>query len=104
MLKKQVSTMEIQQSYITDKRYEKAKERVKAIKGFYGNLTAYCIVIPILIFLNYRTNSFPWVIFPTLGWGFGLMAHGMEAYGYNPLWGKRWEEKKIRDLMDNEEF
>ncbi len=104
MLKKQVSTMEIQQSYIDDKRYEKAKERVKAIKGFYGNLTAYCIVIPILIFLNYSTNSFPWAIFPTLGWGFGLLAHGMEAYGYNPLWGKSWEEKKIRDLMDNEEF
>jgi hypothetical protein len=104
MLTKMVDMQESQQSYISDKRYQKAKERVEAIKGFYGNLTAYCIVIPFLAWLNFRTTTFPWAIFPALGWGFGLLMHGMEAYGYNPLWGKRWEEKKIKELMDNEKF
>ncbi|WP_297798160.1 2TM domain-containing protein [uncultured Eudoraea sp.] len=104
ILIKKVSMQESQQSYISDKRYQKAKERVEAIKGFYGNLTAYCIVIPFLVWLNFRTTSFPWAIFPAMGWGFGLLMHGMEAYGYNPLWGKRWEERKIKELMDNDKF
>ncbi len=104
MLTQKVSIVEPQQEFIEDKRYQKAKERVEAIKGFYGNLIAYVIVIPCLAFLNYKTTSFPWIIFPVLGWGFGLLTHGMEAFGYNPLWGKRWEEKKLRELMDNEEF
>lgn len=104
MLTKMVSMRESQQLYISDKRYQKAKERVDAIKSFYGNLTAYCIVIPFLVWLNFRSTSFPWAIFPALGWGFGLLMHGIEAYGYNPLWGKNWEEKKIKELMDNDEF
>ncbi|TMM56864.1 histidine kinase [Maribacter algarum] len=104
MLTKQVSKVETQEIYIEDKRYEKAKEQVEKIKGFYGNLTSYLIVIPILIFINFRTTSFPWAIFPALGWGFGLTAHGLEAFGYNPLYGKKWEERKMREFMEDENF
>ncbi|RUA13851.1 MAG: histidine kinase [Flavobacteriia bacterium] len=104
MLTQEFSVVETQQSYIEEKRYIKAKERVKAIKDFYGNLTAYCIVIPFLWWLNSRTTDFLWAIFPTLGWGFGVLMHGMEAFGYNPLWGKRWEERKIKELMEKDDF
>ncbi len=104
MLTKQISVLETQETHLEDKLYEKAKERVEALKGFYGNLLAYCIVIPFLWVLNYNTTSFPWAIFPTLGWGFGVAAHAMEAYGYNPIWGKRWEEKKMRELMEDDDF
>ena len=104
MLTNAISFRETQASHISAKRYEKAKERVEAIKGFYGNLTAYCIVIPVLAYINYRTTSFTWVIFPALGWGFGLLGHGLKAYGYNPLFGKNWEERKIKELMDDDKF
>ncbi|WP_375324859.1 2TM domain-containing protein [Flagellimonas sp. GZD32] len=104
MLTQQYSVVETQETHIEEKRYVKAKERVKSIKDFYGNLMAYCIVIPFLWWLNFRTTDFLWAFFPTLGWGFGLMAHGMEAFGYNPLWGKRWEERKIRELMEKDDF
>ena len=77
---------------------------MEAIKKFYGNLASYLIVIPLLAWLNSRTNSFPWVIFPAIGWGFGVVMHGMEAYGLNPLYGKRWEERKIRELMEKDDF
>ncbi|WP_340202606.1 2TM domain-containing protein [Ascidiimonas sp. W6] len=100
LLTKQKSTMESQQNYIQDKRYQRALDRVEAIKSFYGNLTAYLIVIPILIFINYKSTSFPWAIFPALGWGFGVIAHGLEAYGFNPFLGKRWEERKIKEYME----
>ncbi|MFM1878325.1 MAG: hypothetical protein RLZZ241_1191 [Bacteroidota bacterium] len=104
VLTKRASTVKKQESLIADKRYEKAKAKLEAVKGFYANLTAYILVIPLLIWINYRTTSFPWAIFPALGWGFGLLMHGMEAYGVNPLWGKRWEERKIRELMEREDF
>ncbi|MFT6935232.1 MAG: two-component system LytT family sensor kinase [Maribacter sp.] len=104
MLSKKVSVVETQESYIEDKRYEKAKERVQAIKGFYGNLASYVIVIPILVFINWRTTSFPWAIFPALGWGFGLLGHGLQAFGYNPLFGRSWEERKLKEYMDDDGF
>lgn len=85
-------------------KYRRAKERVEAIKGFYTNVLAYCFVIPVLAYINYRTTSFPWVIFPILGWGFGLLMHGMEAYGYNPILGKGWEARKIKEFMENDRF
>ncbi|APQ15963.1 2TM domain-containing protein [Maribacter hydrothermalis] len=80
-------------------KYQKAKDKVEAIKGFYGNLLAYCIVIPILAYINYNTTSFPWAIFPALGWGFGVIMNGLYAFGYNPLFGKKWEERKIKEYM-----
>ena len=89
---------------IDEYKYKKAKERVECIKGFYGNLLAYLIVIPLLAYLNYRTTSFPWAIFPALGWGFGLIANAMYAFGYNPLFGKDWENQKIEELMRNDSF
>ncbi len=104
MLSKQISRIETQKEYLEDKLYEKAKERVENIKGFYGNLLSYCIVIPCLAILNYNTTSFPWVLFPAGGWGFGLLAHGLQAFGLNPLWGKNWEERKMREYMEDENF
>lgn len=104
MLTKPVSLLETQKSYVEDKLYEKAQEHVKALKGFYGNLLAYCIFIPCLAILNFKTSGFPWIIFPLLGWGFGVMVHGMETFGYNPIWGKRWEERKMRRFMDDDDF
>ena len=104
MLTKQISVRESQEEYLEDKRYEKAKERVQKIKGFYGNLFAYCLVIPFLIFINVKSGGFPWSLFPALGWGFGLTAHGFEAFGYNPLFGRSWEERKMQEFMDDENF
>jgi sensor histidine kinase YesM len=104
MLTREVSVLESQQHFIEDKRYERAKKKVEEIKGFYGNLISYCIVIPILVVVNLNTSNFPWVIFPALGWGFGLLTHGMEAYGYHPIWGKRWQERKMRQYMEDDRF
>ena len=104
MLTQKYTVLETQESYIEEKRYANAKERVKNIKDFYSNLMAYCIVIPFLWWLNFRTTDFLWAFFPTLGWGFGLTAHGLAAFGYNPLWGKRWEERKIKELMEKDDF
>ncbi|MGB3150344.1 MAG: 2TM domain-containing protein [Maribacter sp.] len=85
-------------------KYRRAKKRVEAIKSFYNHLLAYCIVIPFLAWVNYNITSFPWVLFPAIGWGIGLVGHWANAYGYNPILGKDWEERKIKDLMSGNEF
>jgi hypothetical protein len=79
--------------------YRKAARRVKELKGFYGNLTSYCLVIPFLAILNIITDaSHLWFFWPMLGWGIGIVAHGVNTFGI----GRSWEEKKIRELMEEE--
>lgn len=83
--------------------YKKAKKRVDNIKAFYMNLLCYCIVIPILIFINlYFTPEFYWFIFSALGWGLGLAFHGVSAFNTNVILSRNWEQRKIQELMEKE--
>lgn len=82
-----------------DKAYERAKKRVKEIKGFYGNLISYCTVIPFLIFVNlYTQNHYYWFWWPLLGWGVGVASHAFQVFGI----GTSWQEKKIQEIMDKQ--
>jgi len=100
LLTKKINVMEREIEWDKNNSYLNAKEKVTKLKGFYGNLTSYCIVIPALAVFNFlSSSSFPWVIFPAIGWGIGLLFHGMEVFGYNPLLGKDWEDKKIKEFM-----
>ncbi|WP_350285380.1 2TM domain-containing protein [uncultured Croceitalea sp.] len=85
-------------------KYKRAKERVECIKSFYTHAVVYAIVISFLVYINYRTTSFVWVVFPAVGWGLGLVGHGLKAFGQNLFLGKDWEERKIKEYMDNSEF
>lgn len=87
-----------------ENKYLKAKKKVDKLKSFYYSLLAYCAVIPLLAYLNFRTTSYPWIIFPAVGWGIGLAGLWFCAQGYNPILGKDWEERKIKEFMDNREF
>lgn len=92
------------ENYAKENSYLRAKRRVEEIKGFYGNLIAYIIIMPLLAWLNHRSTDFPWVIFPAVGWGLGVILNGMSAYGYNPILGKNWEERKIREFMSEDQL
>lgn len=84
-------------------RYQAASKRVKAIKGFYVNLTCYVLVISFLTFINLKyTPEHLWFFWPMLGWGFGLFFHAMGVFRIIPFFGEDWEEKKIKELMDKE--
>lgn len=98
ILTKQITIMETKTNYNQDMAYARAKERVERIKGFYGNLISYCIVIPILIIVNVNTSKFQWFWFAMFGWGIGVLFHGLETFGY----GKTWEERKIQEILEKE--
>ena len=100
MLTKQITIMETKSSHNREDAYYRAKKQVEEIKGFYGNLISYCIVIPFLAFLNYQTSwNFQWFWFPMLGWGMGLVFHGFAVFGY----GKSWEQRKIQEILEKED-
>jgi hypothetical protein len=85
-------------------RFYKAQKKVKEIKGFYTHLVVYCLVIPVIIFVNLKfTPQFFWFWFSVFGWGLGLFFHWLGVFGFDLLGlGKNWEEKKIREIMDND--
>ncbi len=100
MLTKQISIMELQTINSQENAYYRAKKHVEDIKGFYGNLISYCLVIPFLAFINYKTSwEFQWFWFPMLGWGMGVIFHAFGVFGY----GKSWEDRKIKEIMQKEE-
>ena len=43
-----------------------------------------------------------WFYWPLLGWGIGVLFHGMKVFNYSPFFNKDWEERKIKEYMDKE--
>jgi hypothetical protein len=87
-------------------KYLEAKKRVKRIKGFYTHLLIYVVVNLFIAYLNYQglkpgESYFQWHNFITLFfWGIGLIGHGLSVFMPQFLFGKDWEERKIRELMN----
>ncbi len=102
-------------NYTKEQQYIKAKKRVKDIKGFYSHLMAYIFVnifISIVILYGLTSSedySFSEAIrhfgvYSTwLFWGIGLFFHWIGVFGFGSLIGKGWEERKIRELMKEDE-
>lgn len=92
-----------QETYISEKRYKLAKKRVEDIKVFYVHLAIYLVGVGVFIYLNYLSKTgFPWALFPIGGWGLGVVNHGAETFNFNPFFGKKWEERKIRKFMEKD--
>ena len=80
-------------------KYLRAKKKVEDLKGFYGSLVAYVLVMPFLVMLNYKTSwHFQWFWFPLFGWGLGLVIQAFQVFGY----GGNWEARKIRKIMEED--
>lgn len=102
MLTKQIAIMETNNS-TEQSIYLKAQKKVEDIKGFYGNLSTYIIVISGLAILNLVTSSAHlWFLYPAIGWGIGVVIHGMSVFNYMPFLGSNWEERKIQELMNKD--
>nr|WP_198419226.1 2TM domain-containing protein [Motilimonas pumila] len=77
-----------------------AIEQVRAIKGFYSNLITYLAVIGFLFALNYFLDpSYIWAWWPALGWGIGIVFHGISAFEVFNLFGPEWEKKQIEKRL-----
>jgi hypothetical protein len=86
-------------------KYLRAKERVATLKKFYGNLLSYVLVISLLAGINYWTNGwyYMWFLWAAFGWGIGIFFHAIKIFNLNPFFGKDWEERKIKEIMREDE-
>ena len=62
---------------------DEAIERLKKKHDFYPHVIAYVLVNLFLVGIWAVTGAgFFWPVFPILGWGIGLVLHGLKVYHY----------------------
>ncbi len=79
---------------------EKVIHQVKEIKGFYTHLIQFVVIVSALAFINYMTMpGHYWIVWVVIGWGAGIVAHGLTAFEtlnfFNAGWEKRQIEKRL---------
>lgn len=67
-----------------------ARRRAKAKLGFFVHAFVYAVVITALSLLAFSQGKV-WSLWPTAGWGVGLLMHALGVYGLRP--GSAWQEK-----------
>lgn len=91
-------------------RYKEAQKEVKKIKGFYTHAIVYVVVNIFIVFVNSSNldegeTYFQWKNFTTaIFWGLGLLAHGLSVFLPTIVLGRDWEERKIKEFMENEKL
>ena len=94
-----------QRAWEKEEAYLRAQKKVKAIVGFYWHLASYVIVNLFLIILitSSGVRLFSFGTFSTaIFWGIGLAFHFMGVFGPSFFFGKNWEERKIKEIMDKD--
>lgn len=104
MLTKKISVMRTEETTTKlDDSYMRALNHVNELKGFYYSLITYCLVIPFLALINYKTTwEFQWFWFPMFGWGIGIIIHGFRVFVNNGAYGRNWEKRKMEEFMNDD--
>jgi hypothetical protein len=86
-----------------NERYKRAKQRVESLKSFYIHVLVYIFVNIWLFVINLITAPGEWWFYwPLIGWGIGLTAHGIGVLAGEGWMGREWEDRKIREALDQE--
>ena len=93
--------MEVQNS-----KYIRAKERVVLIKKFYAKVLRGVFVIIVVGGINYYLNEWrtPWFLWVVFGISLSILLRAIKIFNLNPLFGKDWEERKVKEFMNNDRF
>ena len=85
---------------------EAALERAEMLQGYYTHLLVYVVVNTGLFLINLFTKGDDgswWFYWPLLGWGIAVAIHGAVTFGVEGPLGKQWEDRKIRELLDEDQ-
>ena len=93
--------------FAREEAYIRAKKRLDKIVGFYWHLAVYVVINLFLIILitTQREDDVFWdfgTFATAFFWGIGLMFHFLGVFGPNFMFGKNWEERKIKEFMDKD--
>ena len=74
--------------------YKLARKRVQDKKDFVIHLCVYIVVNAMLVVIWAITNrGYPWFIWPLLGWGVGLVFHGLSVFVFDRQGS--WERAEV---------
>lgn len=75
--------------------------QVRRIRGFYEHLARYALIVGGLAILNALQGiGYWWVLWVAAGWGIGLLAHGLRAFGRGPFFlGADWERRQVEKRL-----
>lgn len=77
-----------------------AFRHVRRLRGFYLHLMRYALVVPLLWLINLFTNAHTlWAVWPTLGWGLGILVHGLSLFRSEGLLGPEWERRAVEKRL-----
>jgi len=88
--------------------YKMAQIKVKKLKNFYIHMIVYALVNGFILFSKYNNLEdqeafFTFQNFSTaFYWGIGLVAHGATVFIPNFIFGKDWEDKKMKQFMNKD--
>ena len=75
-------------------------EHVKDIKGFYSHLINYAVVVLGLFLINFLTSpGYYWAWWAALGWGIGVISHGLSVFEVYSFFGADWEKRQIEKRL-----
>jgi hypothetical protein len=75
-------------------------EYVRDIKGFYSHAIWYFFVNVILAVWNLVTTPDNlWFLWSLIGWGLGLLAHGLSVFEVFNFFGAEWEKKQVEKRL-----
>ena len=104
MLTKQISIMRTDTTSRIDDSYLRARKHIDDLKEFYYGIISYFLVMPFLIYINYKTYwDFQWFWFPMIGWGIGIIINAFKVYVSEDVFGRNWEERKIKQYMGTDD-
>jgi len=84
-------------------KYKMAQQRVAEIKKFYSDLIGYVVVNVILFIIDFLTSPGEWWFYWVASiWGVLIIAHAIRVFAFGSLGSKKWEENKIKEIMDKE--
>lgn len=83
--------------------YQQARRRAGKKLGWYLHVTVYVLVNLGLMALALSQGRH-WALYPALGWGLGLLAHGLAVWLTSPHspWWKRMVERELEQLQSTE--
>ena len=94
--------------------YLEAKRKVAVLKGFYSHMLFFIVVNSFIVIYFSKVNavgeidfSYRGNYFTLLLWGIGLASHGLYVLFVFKFKGgkiKRWEEKKIKEILNKDYF
>lgn len=77
-----------------------ALHHVRKLKGFYIHLVQYVIVIAALFAINlWQDTPRLWAVWPALGWGIGVLFHGLRVFERFSPFGAEWEKNQVEKRL-----